>query len=480
MAARKSAGAGTKTRAKALDARTARISSADGLSNALVGMGGASVRRAGDHYTFAKTDPHQLETMYRSDWMCRKAVDIPADDMTQEWREWQASDRQITALENAEKDLQLKTAVKTALKYSRLYGGGAVIAYTADNAAMPLTADKLPRGGLKRVIPVAGHNLTPDGEICWDPAKDFYGQAEYYQLTLGNANQAKVHYSRVTRFVGAPYPDPAREADVWGDSILDALRDAVRDAAASNSAGAQLIEEAKVDIVQMENLEQYLGDQKSTDMLSRRMELLKLGKGLYRILLMGGKEKYDSKNFSLANVDKVLYYFMQVVSGATDIPATRFLSQSPAGMNATGESDLRNYAQTINALQEDRLRPAMRSLDDLLVKHALGSKRTDKIWYDYPTIWKMSLKELAEINKMNAEADTAYANSGMIPIIALEQSIQTRMESSGMYPGLAAAIAKLKPDELEEKRPAPAEIPLDPNKQPKPGEEDDDKGPVVE
>lgn len=46
--------------------------------------------------------------------------------------------------------------------------------------------------------------------------------------------------------------------------------------------------------------------------------------------------------------------FLQIVSGAADIPAIRLLSQSPAGMNATGESDLRNYYDRLSACRNSR------------------------------------------------------------------------------------------------------------------------------
>jgi len=41
---------------------------------------------------------------------------------------------------------------------------------------------------------------------------------------------------------------------------------------------------------------------------------------------------------------------MQLASGAADIPMTRLLGQSPAGMNATGDGDMRNYYDRIEAI----------------------------------------------------------------------------------------------------------------------------------
>ena len=84
--------------------------------------------------------------------------------------------------------------------------------------------------------------------------------------------------------------------------------------------------------------------------------------------------------------------FLQVAAGAADIPVTRLLGQSPAGLSATGDSDTRNYYDMIAARQELDLRPqfgAPRPADpgvrgdrprraDLRVPAALADGRRDR------------------------------------------------------------------------------------------------------
>ena len=53
---------------------------------------------------------------------------------------------------------------------------------------------------------------------------------------------------------------------------------------------------------------------------------------------------------------------MMDMAGAAEIPATKLFGRSPQGMNATGESDLRNYYDMISSLQERQLRPALERL----------------------------------------------------------------------------------------------------------------------
>ena len=51
----------------------------------------------------------------------------------------------------------------------------------------------------------------------------------------------------------------------------------------------------------------------------------------------------------------MLLQFGEQLSGALQIPLVRLFGQSPAGLNATGESDLANYRDTIRQKQERRL-----------------------------------------------------------------------------------------------------------------------------
>jgi hypothetical protein len=136
---------------------------------------------------------------------------------------------------------------------------------------------------------------------------------------------------------------------------------------------------------------------------------------------------------------------LQIVSGAADIPATRLLGQSPAGMNATGESDLRNYYDRLSAMQELEMTPATALLDECLIRSALGSRDPD-IHYKWAPLWGMSEKEKAEVFKMKADAARLIAGTGtspaLMPIEALSDALVNELVEDGSLSGLEAAIEK--------------------------------------
>lgn len=436
----------------------------DGLANAFTGMGTSANRRAGDLWVYDPRPAQELAHMYRSNWMIRKIVDILPDDMTQEWRHWQAKPEQITALEKTEKRLKVVASVRQALKWARLFGGSAIIVSDGRNMAMPLKPESLGVGKIKFLVTVPKRTLVVVDQLIWDPASEFFGRPQFFDLVVNpTQSPVRIHASRVIIFRGNPYPEPLFEADPFGDSVLQAVYEAVRDANIANSSGATLVEEAKIDIVQMENLEHILAGADGAARLIQRMQIMQLGKSTQRVVLMGGKETYTSKTVSFANVDKMLFYFMQIVSGAVDIPATRFLSQSPAGMSATGDSDMRNYSIKVKATQESTLAEAMEPLDRLIMRDALGDEPED-IYYEWASIWSQSPLEAAQTNYAQAQADEIYANVGVVPVMALEKAILNRLTESAAYPGLEEAMNELSPAELDAKRPEPEPIQEDPNK----------------
>ncbi|MDT9702481.1 anti-CBASS protein Acb1 family protein, partial [Streptomyces sp. P17] len=79
--------------------------------------------------------------------------------------------------------------------------------------------------------------------------------------------------------------------------------------------------------------------------------------------------------------------FLQEIAGASDIPVTRLLGQSPGGLNSTGESDLRNYYDRVNADQTLTISPALAKLDELIICNALGS-RPASIHYNWNSLWQ--------------------------------------------------------------------------------------------
>ncbi|GAF84071.1 unnamed protein product, partial [marine sediment metagenome] len=232
----------------------------------------------------------------------------------------------------------------------------------------------------------------------------------------------------------------------WGDSIYDAMRDTLVNSATASASMAALLPEAKIDVITMPGLSGALATDDGEQRLMKRFQLAALLKGINGMLVLGEGETYDQKTINFAGLPDVHARLLQEVSGAADIPLTRLLGQSPGGLQSTGENDIRNYYDGISAKQEDVLRPILDRIDALLVPSALGSV-PDELWWEFNELWQLSEKDQAEVFAKTAAAVKQIADTGLVPDAALADSVVALLDSEGMLPGLASAIAAARTDD---------------------------------
>ena len=420
----------------------------DGLASMVAGLGTERDKAATVYYTDPVIDPQQLVAAYRTSWLPRKIIDIPALDSCRAWRSWQAKNGQIEKIEAEEKRLGVQAKVLEARKKARLFGGAAIYIDIGDDASQELKPDAVKAGGVRFLTVLSARQLQP-GEIETDPLSPLYGRPKTYTLVSGTAAQVTVHPSRLVIFIGNEMPDKDMTSGAtfaWGDSILTSVMEAVKQADATSANIASLVFEANVDVVTMEGLMAYVGTPDGERKVTDRYRIAATGKSINRMLILDGKEKYERKSASFQTLPDLMDRFFQNVSGAADIPMTRLFGMSPGGLNASGDSDLRNYYDRIASSQSLEMQPAMNLLDECLIRSASG-KRDPDIHYVWNPLWQMSETEKATVFKTKADAARTIAGTGgtsepLMPIEALSDAFVTELIEDGTLSGLEAAIKK--------------------------------------
>jgi len=376
----------------------------DGLVSLASRMGTDRDKAASVFYTQPILTDEQIIAAYRGSWLPRKIVDIPALDSCRKWRNWQAASDQIGLIDAEERRLNLRGKVLEASTKARLFGGAALFIGAEDT----------------------------------DPA-------------------VTIHPSQLVIFKGAMTPNeefggPGNHA--WGESVLAATFDAIKNADSTAANIASLVFEAKIDIIKVPQFSANIGNQAYEDAVLRRYALANTIKGVNGTLILDAEEEYDSKSAPLSGLTDILMAFLQIVAGAADIPVTRLLGQSPAGMNATGTADMKNYHDRIQAIQELDYTPAMSRLDECLIRSATGA-RDPAIYATWAPLEQMSEAERADIFKTKAEAARALFGSAsgeeIIPRQALSEALLNAFVEDGSLPGLEAAVKTSgRPDEVEQ------------------------------
>lgn len=425
----------------------------DGLKNLISGLGVQS-RDKGYSSSFAlpALRAEDLENAYRGDWIAGKIVDIPAEDATREWRAWQAEAEQITAIEETEKQFNVQSKLEEALKKSRIYGGAAIV-IGVRNAVWnePLQPERLKQGDLQFLHVVDKTTLTA-GSVDWDLLSENYGLPSYYHGGSTQEGAQQIHPSRVVRFVGRPYPRITQNVDGWGDSVLLRLYQALLDAATASQGIGTLINEAAVDVVKMPDLMNRISSQEYKTQVSERWTLAMLNKSINRSLILDKEEDYEKKQVNFSGLPELIRIYLNIAAGAGDIPATRLLGIAPQGLNATGDSDIRNYYDNIAARQKNVISPAMNVLDQCIMANALGSVPKE-VFYNWRSLWQLSETEKTDnFLKISQGIGNIY-NTGLVPDMALAKGVQNRLIEDGIFPGLEIALEEAEEMDIDEDDP---------------------------
>ena len=124
-------------------------------------------------------------------------------------------------------------------------------------------------------------------------------------------------------------------------------------------------------------------------------------RSIWRTQFIDSEDEADRVAVTFAGVAEVMNQQARRMAAQADIPFTRFMSESPAGLNATGESDANNYAIMVQANQKRVLEPALHKLDPVIAKHA-GLK--EPLEYEWLTLFDMSDSDKSESSRMRTES----------------------------------------------------------------------------
>jgi len=412
----------------------------DTFTNFLSGLGVQGRDKMTAHrYTKQIWTREQLEASYSSDWITRKAIQIPAHDATREWRAWQAEQNQIELIEETEDRLRVQLKLQEALIKARLYGGSCMLIGVEGNMASELDPETIKKDGLKFLHVFAPHQLVIQ-ELIKDISSPYYGQPEFYRLhdDKGTVGSIDIHPSRMIRLTGLDSPDPMANFG-WGDPLIQVINDAVAAAGTVQQSIAAMIGEAKFDVVKIPGLTEIFSTTEGTSRLIKRFSEANVAKSVINAVVLDGEEEWQRIGVDFNGMPEVLQMYLQIAAGACDIPVTRFAGMSPAGLNATGDADIRNYYDRVKSDQELRLTPALEKLDIAIQRSALG-KFDQNIFYEWNSLWQMTEGEKAVIAKSKAETAALDVNAGLIPFEALVKGRVNQLIEDGTYPGMEAGI----------------------------------------
>ena len=425
---------------------TPKRSASDGYANAAAFLGEESeLISAGTFYRSNLTSDAELLTVaYRESWLAKRIIDMPSEDMTRAWYNLSSSleKKELRRLKLLEARHSVKQEITNAIRWARLYGGSLalmVIRGEEDSLDQPLDQDLLLPDCFQGLLVLdRAQGIEPSAELVTDLDDPDFGLPAYYtaELNLDSGNSGanpavlgasspaayrgprsiRIHHSRVLRFVGRELPQREMEREnFWGASELEHIWEELQKRSAASANIAQLIFQANITTLKMSDFGEMMAvgteEQKRQVLDTIRQE--NRFRTSFGLQMLSAGDTLENHSYSFAGLSEIYESFMMDMAGAAEIPATKLFGRSPQGMNATGESDLRNYYEMIAQLQERMLRPALEKLLPVMAISCWGYAPEDMEIVFQP-VMTTSAMDRAELAAKLSESVISAFQAGLI------------------------------------------------------------------
>lgn len=421
------------------------VSVMDAFSNPLfrLGYGSQSPLEATEYPLTRMTDNYALlNSLYRDNWVVQNVVGLMVDDMLREWYKIRGSisPEYLDELERLERMTKIREKINQGLCWGRLYGGAAGLILIKGQESMldqPLDLETIMPGtfaGLMILDRWSG--VVPDMGLVTDMSDPDFNLPEYY--TINNAEGhtvARVHHSRIVRFTGRKLPYLEEIAELyWGESEVEAL---YKDVVAHDNVSANMAAltfRANINTMEVQNLEQLfsLGSVEQQKRFWNVMQAQSVMMSNFGYQLVNKGDQMKNTQYTFTGLQEVYESMCLNLCGASHYPMTKLFGRSPAGMNATGESDLQNYYDYVNSQREAKLRPVLERLLPIMAVSTWGVV-PDNLQIDFPPLWTPTATETAEIALKKAQAIRDTFQAGLFQADTAMKELKKLEEETGMF-----------------------------------------------
>jgi uncharacterized protein len=400
----------------------------DSWENAVTGLGGLRDKTTYTGFgADARLTDELLAALYRGDDFARRIVcEVVGEALRQGFdveRQGNEEQSKVSAEQTDAKRLiaavdkwKLKQLIKKASIRARLFGKAAIVLGLAGLPGSPVN-DAAP-GKLLYLHVVDKRRMAVESEYD-NPAAPKFGEPEIYRIR-GKAGRpdALIHESRLVVFNGA---DTANDEEEWDDSVLQNVYRVLQQVNGNWLSSCNLLADASQGVYYVRGLyDIVLAGNESK--LQTRMSLLDMAKSAARSLIMDADgERYERVATPLSGLAEMSDKNWQRLASAAGMPVTKLMGMSPAGMNATGESDQDNWYDTVGEFQQDEIAPRANRLLRL-VALAEGIAQPEAWRVIFPALKRLKPLEESQMRKTIAETDAIYLGAKVVKPADVSQS----------------------------------------------------------
>lgn len=368
----------------------------------------------------------QLTGLYEGNGLFSKIIDTPAEEALKHGFDLNLKSDELNAfVEDALDDLEWEERAATAIKWTRLYGGALIVMLIDDGRGLEEPVDWEHIRSIDELRVYERSIVQPDYASLYQ--QDYggkgvgnrvskFGQPEYYYVS-SIYGSFKVHESRCLVFRNGVLPEQTSNATYlfWGMPEYVRIRRALRETVTAHTDSVKLLERSVQAIYSMKGLASLLTTDDGENQVLKRLQLVDTSRGLLNSIAIDSEgEQYDFKTFQFSGVKDVIDATCNMLSALTNIPQTILFGRSPAGMNATGDSDFESYYNFVEKIQRLMLKRNLRTLLDVVFRAGIASgdvAEEPDYKLEFKPLWSLSDTEQAAVDQTKAQTALVKAQT---------------------------------------------------------------------
>lgn len=336
-----------------------------------------------------------LANTYKSNGFAKLAVDLPVSDCFRDGGyilnsgTLEANELQKLQEVMEEQDTEI---IKQCLRWGRLYGGGLVICSTDQKPETPFNPETIYNKDVEF--------FAADRWQCQPNASTIQLADQFILQDNFNADTTNLiifDKSRIKTFFGEVQPYYLRNLlNGWGASIFESIIPQLNEYLKANSVILELLDEAKIDILKINELATLLASGEGEKLVKKRAEIFAQQKNYKNMGVMDANDDYIQKTMTFSGLNELLEKIFLLICSSLRIPYSKVFGRGASGFSS-GEDDLENYNAMIMSELRVPAQPIIKWMAQIRACQLFGRK-VDDLTITWKPLRVLTDKEQQEVN----------------------------------------------------------------------------------
>lgn len=386
---------------------------------------------------------YQMCAMLSQQWLIAKACAMPARDAVRHGWELTINDgskvtpETFDKIRDLDKQYKIKTNCVEFVRKGRVFGIRLAL-FNVESPdpfyyEKPFNIDGVRPGSYRGISQIDPYWIGPElnGEAAANPAS-----MHFYEPTWWRVNGRRIHRTHliIMRNDG-DLPDILKPTYFYGGvPVPQKIAERVYAAERTANEAPMLAITKRLTVLNVDVTQAFANKQAFSD----KMEYFASLQNNFGVKVVGESEEINQFDTSLNDLDAVIMTQYQLVSAASEVPATKLMGTSPKGFGASGEYEESSYHEMLESIQEHDLTPLVERHYQLLVKSELQGSIKGQLVVTWKPTDTPTAKEQAEINLAKAQGDMQLVTAGAVDGTDVRQRIINDPDSG--YNGIAEVV----------------------------------------